>query len=479
MRSLCWFMMKIALIHYHLKRGGVTTVIKQQIGALAHLCDCLVISGSPPTEPFPCEVAVVPGLGYDIERDAHQTPASVAEAVQDVVFARWPKGCDILHIHNPLLAKNRDYIDILHHLRQSGMHLFMQIHDFAEDGRPQAYFRQQYPGNCHYGVINSRDYGLLIKAGLCKKGLHLIPNAVQGPGKDMPCAQVKGQPRVLYPVRAIRRKNIGEVILLSLFFGRGVKAAITLPPNSPADLQSYLDWKAFVGDCNLAVAFDAGLHQDFSELVRGSRLILSTSITEGFGFCYTEPWLYNKPLWGRILPEICRDFIQKGLRLDHLYSTLVVPLDWFDSDGYFEKWRAAVTRAANGFGMHPPHDDIARVSSAFQQEDCLDFGMLDEASQRQVIQRLLMDADARDKLAVINPFLSERHAWIPSAPQIAHNRRVVKNNYSLSHYGRRLISVYRRVKEQPVHQQIDKDLLLDLFFDLERFSLLKWSAYDC
>lgn len=206
--------MKIALLHFHLKRGGVTTVIRQQIDALRPFCDCLVISGSPPPEPFACQVAVVPGLGYDTNRGGQDTPAAVADAVQEAVSSHWSGGCDILHVHNPLLAKNRDFIDILNLLQQRGATLFLHIHDFAEDGRPQVYFRQDYPANCHYGVINSRDYDLLMQAGLDARGLHLIPNAVEGPRRKMPDTENDKPPRVLYPVRAIRRKNIGEAVLL-------------------------------------------------------------------------------------------------------------------------------------------------------------------------------------------------------------------------------------------------------------------------
>lgn len=34
-------MMKIAFIHYHLKTGGVTSVLKQQVETLRDVCDVL------------------------------------------------------------------------------------------------------------------------------------------------------------------------------------------------------------------------------------------------------------------------------------------------------------------------------------------------------------------------------------------------------------------------------------------------------
>jgi hypothetical protein len=283
---------------------------------------------------------------------------------------------------------------------------------------------------------------------------------------------------VLYPVRAIRRKNIGEALLLSLFFESGWLLAVTLPPNSPADMQSYQDWKFFVARNNLPVAFEAGLSRDFAPLVAGSRLILTTSITEGFGFCYTEPWLYAKPLWGRVIPEICRDFIENGLRLDHLYPRLEVPLNWFDHRAFLEKWRAAVVAAATSFGMRPPEQRMTVAVETFQRRRRLDFGLLHEAAQRQVIRHLMSDPGSRNELTAMNPVMADRHRWIPGADRIGHNRRVVREHYDLSHYGRRLAAVYRQAKEHPVRQKIDKRILLDLFFDLQNFSLLKWQAYE-
>ena len=56
--------MKIAFLHYHLKTGGVTTVIRQQAEALANDDEVLVISGAEPQSDFPADVVVIPELAY-------------------------------------------------------------------------------------------------------------------------------------------------------------------------------------------------------------------------------------------------------------------------------------------------------------------------------------------------------------------------------------------------------------------------------
>jgi hypothetical protein len=61
---------------------------------------------------------------------------------------------------------------------------------------------------------------------------------------------------------------------------------------------------------------------------------------------------------------------------------------------------------------------------------------------------------------------------------IEHNRRSVLEQYSLDQYRTRLLDMYERVAGHAVSHRIDKMALLDAFFDLDRFSLLKWGRYD-
>ncbi|MCK4467277.1 MAG: hypothetical protein KAU60_02880, partial [Desulfobacterales bacterium] len=165
--------MKIVLAHYHLKTGGVTTVLRQQIEAIKNDCEILVLTGELPDSPFPADIKHIPGLAYSGRSSKKVfTPKKVAESIIKAIHSKWKQGCDILHVHNPLLAKNKNFLKILQELRKRKIRLFLQIHDFAEDGRPLSYFDEdEYVPDCHYGVIKSRDYNILLKAGLKKKGL--------------------------------------------------------------------------------------------------------------------------------------------------------------------------------------------------------------------------------------------------------------------------------------------------------------------
>ena len=66
---------------------------------------------------------------------------------------------------------------------------------------------------------------------------------------------------------------------------------------------------------------------------------------------FLEPWTARKLLLGRKLPDICNDFEQKGIKLDHLYTHLLVPLAWIGREKVFNKWQAGVNRAARLFNL--------------------------------------------------------------------------------------------------------------------------------
>ncbi len=470
--------MKIAFLHYHLKTGGVTTVIKQQLAAIGKKWQTVVFTGLPPAQPFPADFVYIPELGYSSQHQTDFNPDDVAKTIFDAINQKFKGQCDVLHVHNPVLAKNRRFLEILNSLQKRGLTLFLQIHDFAEDGRPRDYFTDEYPSNCHYGVVNQRDYDILLAAGLSENGLHLLANSIN-PGQfgHLSPKHKFERPFVLYPVRAIRRKNIGEVILLSLFIGSHRSLAITLPPNSPEDKKSYEGWKTFVENCNLNVEFEKGLDQDFNTLVLSADSLVTTSITEGFGFSFIEPWLFNKLLWGRSLPDICRDFTHRGLRLDHLYNALRIPMDWIDRRRFTQRWVDCAQHAYHLFSLSIDEVSTYQAFDRITENDVIDFGILDEVAQKEIIIRLISSKLAVEKLVRLNPFLSMSGNVSCNDDLVQDNRRVIEENYNPAAYRQKLFSIYHKVAARPVQHRIDKVTLAKAFLDLAHFSLLKWGDY--
>lgn len=468
--------LKIVFIHYHLNTGGVTTVLRQQVESVLDTCELLVLSGEPPKTLFPCDVVHIPGLGYDISGQNQTEPKRTVAAIIEAIHSKWKDGCDLVHVHNPLLKKNADFLKILNELKERGIKLFLQIHDFAEDGRPLSYFaNEEYIENCHYGVINSRDYNILLKTGLKKDGLHKIFNTITPFYFNFEDVILKNY--ILYPIRAIRRKNIGEAILLSLFFKKNAPLVITLPPNSPTDMNSYEDWKTFVTKNKLNVLFEAGLTQEFSDLVLSSDFLITTSITEGFGFSFIEPWIAKKNLWGRKLPDICQDFEQNSIRLDHLYSRLDVPLDWIDHDMLFYTWKSGIKRASEMFGVVIGDISIKTAYEKATTNDVIDFGLLNEPFQKQIISAVLSSNANRSKLIRLNSFLSNPGSVSNKDELIQHNMEAVFLIYNKAKYREKLIDIYKKVVRDNVSQKIDKKLLVSEFLALDNFSLLKWCDY--
>ncbi|MDA8138494.1 MAG: hypothetical protein M0036_07540 [Desulfobacteraceae bacterium] len=466
--------MKVAFIHYHLKTGGVTSVIKQQVTALHDVCQTMILTGDRGQGSWPCPVVQIPELGYD-RLGASAPPEQIAAKIQQTLIDAWPGGCDILHIHNPILAKNKHLLQVIKQLQPAGVNLFLQIHDFAEEGRPGAYFSEAYPQDCHYGVINTRDGRLLIMAGLEPSGVHWLPNAVEPLSVQ---AGRQPEPMVLYPVRAIRRKNIGEAILLSLFFEDGRRLAITQPPNSPADMASYQGWRQYVSQNKLKVEFDQGRQFDFSVLISSAQSMLTTSITEGFGFSFLEPWTAGKLLWGRRLPGPCADFEANGVLLPTLYDRIDLPLDWLDAKRFHERWRDAVISAAHAYGYTIASDTVEQGFADITQGGVVDFGLLNEYFQRRVISRILEIPAARAQLQTLNPCLIKPGLFAEADALIPNNRRAVARHFNLQSCRQRLWAIYGKVIRHPVRHQVNKKALWEAFFDLNRFSLLQWEAYD-
>ncbi|MDL1967381.1 MAG: hypothetical protein LWW97_02245 [Deltaproteobacteria bacterium] len=468
--------MKIAFIHYHLKTGGVTTVLKQQVEALREECEVLVLSGEFPDISFPADSVHIPGLGYDSQSQKIYKPEEVADDIIKAVFSRWDNGCDVLHVHNPMLAKNMNLLKILKDLQKRGIKLFLQIHDFAEDGRPLSYFAEEYVSDCHYGVINSRDYNILLNSGLKKQGLHKIFNTIKPIDSDKKKSCAKNY--VLYPIRAIRRKNIGEAILLSLFFQNNETLTITLPPNSLSDIISYGGWKKFVKENNLDVEFEAGLKKKFSQLVLSAKFIITTSITEGFGFSFLEPWTAKKNLLGRKLPDICHDFEKNGIAFDHLYDRLLVPLEWIGKDKFYEVWKACILRNCSLFDFKIHEEEIQKSFTKITGNNNIDFGLLYEPFQKQIISHVLSSKNNAKKLIKLNPYLSRlANSLLNNKELIQNNMNAVLSNYNKTTYKKNLLEIYSKIINNPVHQRLDKNILLSEFINLEQFSLLKWNDY--
>ena len=282
--------------------------------------------------PFPCPTVVVPGLQYEIHRPKISSNVLADEMIRAASAALGGLP-DLWHTHNHSLGKNLALPNALCTLAEQGYPLLLHIHDFAEDGRPGNYramlaeigsgstaalSASLYPwsDHIHYALLNTRDYCYLQAAGADEDRIHLLANPVYiDPGccqKDTPAGFDSSL--WVYPTRAIRRKNIGEFLLWSAVAEQGNTFATTLGPENPSERKRYEQWMRLAKELSLPVEFEKGVLEGcpFYDVLRQARGLVTTSVAEGFGMAFLEPWLVKRPSMEGIFRRSPMNFQKKG-----------------------------------------------------------------------------------------------------------------------------------------------------------------------
>jgi hypothetical protein len=184
-------------------------------------------------------------------------------------------------------------------------------------------------------------------------------------------------------------------------------------------------------------------------------------------------------VWGRKLSDICADFEANDVFFDHMYTDLNVPVDWFEWDNFYQKWKRTIQRNANLFELLIDDDEIQNLFASLTADGTIDFGLLDEAFQKQVIVRLVkQDAHAHvAELLSLNPGLAQIGTAANEKDLIEANRNAVERKYNMAQYRQKLLEIYRHVATTSIRQRINRKTLLTEFMDLTKFSLLKWGDY--
>ncbi len=427
--------MRIAIIHHHLHPGGVTRVIESQVNALQYpgRYELTVHTGDTLhhlAEPFPragfffCE-----SLGYLADDLSKEQSKKKLEGI--IRYLEQVAGThDILHLHNLNLGKNPLLTLAAYELARRDVRLVNHCHDFPED-RPQnlaflaamigdfsadSVHNVLYPpfDHYHYIVLTSKDYDRLVEYGIHQHRISLLPNPVtfhQKPDRKLPQEKVKKHLGIdpalklcLYPVRAIQRKNIGEFILLCVLFREQAAWMITQPPRNPAEIHGYQRWKEFCKVFHIPVIFEAGNAIEFQSLMPAVDFCITTSIMEGFGLAFMEPWLAGVPVIGRNISYCTSDLKRNGMQFPLLYDRFIV---------------------------------------SFRNERA-DFKDLNEMQQQQVIQEILLKPGKAGEVMALNPFLE--NFLQPVEPGIIqHNQQVIGEKYSLESYGQQLHGIYQKL----------------------------------
>ncbi|MFP4493812.1 MAG: hypothetical protein ACLFRP_08005 [Puniceicoccaceae bacterium] len=469
--------MNVAILHYHFDRGGVTRVVDSTLAAFAGSAGFRfgLVSGRPVTG-MPAPSALVPALDYTGPGGPASSPddlhAEVTAAGRSLFEGREP---DLWHIHNPALGKNAAMTGLVSRLARDGRALLLHAHDFAEDFRPANHrLREEFrhPGDpvfpfaprVGHATINRRDRRILVRAGLPEESAFALPNPVPGP--DSPPAVRGGSDLILYPVRALARKNIGELLLLAHCHRKELRFESTLPPTNPAYRERFARWKRLAGDLGLPVALgtaETGDDRPFADRMAGCRSVVTTSIAEGFGLAFLEPWLYGRAVAGRDLPEITGEFREAGLVLDGLYDGFPIPSDLLPPGEAARSWRTAIESAYGSFGLEPPRGAVRRIEEEMRTAPATDFALLGEDLQETVLRTL-----ARARRPVEAP------VDLTAAPPdsvVAANRAVLRRDFGAEGYAARLRSAYEALASAPAGtlSHLDPARVREGFLDPDRF----------
>lgn len=498
--------MNLAILHFHLNRGGVTSVIANHLRSLDAVIDdgerlrvAILYCGeregwddslAEQLQHIDLTLHVIPELKYDREPNPELQPGLLAGRLDAAMeHCGFSPADTVLHVHNHALGKNVSLPGAIEVLAMSGYPVLLQIHDFAEDGRPTEYQRlrsslmardpaelcgQLYPQaeNVQYAVLNGRDAGILTRAGIAERRLHRLPNPVADSGELPPHDEARArlgeafgihdnERFLLYPVRGIRRKNVGEALLWAALFPGDVAVGLTLPPLNPVESPRYELWKKLAESLDLRCVFDLGTPESgrsFVENLAAADAVLTTSVAEGFGMVFLETWFVGCPLVGRDILDITADFKQTGLIFDHLQPKLHVPIDESFAAEIRERFEAAFRKSMSAYVKNEellaelPFDDAALIA-----DGCVDFARLDAAHQHQVIERTVNDEGFRNQIIEQNLWMS--HAITATADSeretIAANANVVRDQYSLPGCGHRLNAIYRDLIDTSKNDVLD------------------------
>jgi hypothetical protein len=494
--------LNIVILHCHFERGGVTQVVENHVQSLRERAEVeqivLVsgdrISGLSPATRESVEHVVLKDFDYDAEPSPVHPLAERGQRISRSLLKQFESrgirpSDSILHWHNHSLGKNTAAPEVIRLLASSRWRLLLQIHDFSEDSRPANYLRlinamdaddlrsvdrYLYPlaRQIHYCTLTRADARALGEIGIPDQRVSYLPNTVLPPSGDSDSSQtfsrdksldlvrrVLGLPSdarwCLYPVRGIRRKNVGEFLLLSQLAPDDCYFGLTLCPATPVEKRSYQRWKQVAPRIAPTALFDVGQHADlpFIHNLLASEYVLSTSVAEGFGMAFLEPWLLRREVIARRLANVADDFVESGMKLSKFYDGIAIPgtPDWLARchQQYAQSAEQAWGRLPKRF----------RPSLALEPEenDAIDFARLVPSEQVRVLQRISEDANFRHRVMERSSELVSNLRTPLDPEMIELNAAIVQEYYSPAVLSERLMSLYQSLLDT----SIDQDSLLD------------------
>ncbi len=408
----------LVIFHYHLLPGGITTVIRQGVEALSRysrrISRIRVVAGRVPEggHAFPAsQIVSLPEIDYGTERSLGGLIwKERAQRLADSLREQFGGDEAIWWIHNYHLGKNPLFTEALLRLAGAarGPRMILQPHDFPEAGRyrnlstlARLVSLPLYPAGrrVRYALINTRDLRLLREAGLPESSLFLLENPVAQPVEDPWTGDRKGlrallfphadprDPTLLYPVRAIRRKNVLEAAMLLRLIDAPLRLIVTLPGVSKQEETYSSIVESAFRDGLIPGEFAAGVRRSDLRLERiaaACDLVLSTSVQEGFGYLFVQALQWGLPLLARSLETIPGPAALYDGYPARFYAGFPCPLEPSERSGLLARYHEKLKRLEKLLPRGILDGLEAKISSALAEES-VDFSFLDAPLQERLL----------------------------------------------------------------------------------------------
>ncbi len=509
--------MHLIIFHYHLLPGGVTQVITSSVISILKYVPAVtsitIVCGQKnntdkvlsrikkgaagtPGEQKSLNLEIIPEIGYSSEDGV---PVDSGHLVK-ILLHRFTNG--VWWIHNFQLGKNPAFTRALLTIAENhaSIRMVLQIHDFPECARYEYIKRLKqyisgsyYPvsQNVRYAVINSRDRKLLTDAGISASAVFLLNNPLEKtaplpagrPDKSFEDFFTKtepsylpGHPVYIYPVRAIRRKNVLEAGLLTRLLPEQTNLFVTLPGISDAEKDySKMVESAFTRRL-LNGVFASGQKGDsaginFIRQISSSSVILSSSIQEGFGYLYFNALQWKKPLFARYLDILGgTETIFKDQRAV-FYNKISVPL----RKNKMEDLRSRYLQKINSISEFIPEASISSLKKETARTfagDTVDFSFLSAQMQISFLENLKDISLLQDTRAVNKPCISTFNTLLSSSYHGSPPPDLL--SFTLQNHAKTVIEIlnsFNKVIINSTNNNISKNLL-SIFTQLGYLKLL-------
>jgi len=422
--------LRLIIVHYHLRPGGVRRIIEMAVPFLVHPggCDSVVLAIGEAPDPawlsafehklagVKVELFVDAAFGYCSE---HKMPRARLQArlrkSASLLFAQAHDA--VVWFHNPSVGRNLALSSVLAEMAsERKIPLIYHHHDWWFDNRWARWKEMRrtgfstfakaldgvFPsvdGLCH-AVINTEDAEALKRC--FPDSVFWMPNlALRPPAISQTTAHhvrrwLQGEIGVenariwLVPCRVLRRKNLAEALLLTRWLAPDAWLVTTGGTSSDAE-RFYADalrgaaiehrWPLKMGCLDGTEKFSV------PELLAASDTVLLTSILEGFGLPYLEAAAAGRPMIARTLPNIAPDLAQFGFHFPQAYQDILIRPELFDWDGevkrqrrFYRQWRGGLPKACQPLAGEP-------LVLAAKAPDPVPFSRLTLTAQLEILDR--------------------------------------------------------------------------------------------